>query len=56
MLNPFKWNLEFKKGSKLGQHSELAAIRKPDEEKVREIKEKTPDIGVILKKLKKMRY
>ena len=52
VLNPFQWNLEFKKGSKLGQYSELAAIRKPDEGKVRAIKEKPPDIAVILKKLK----
>ena len=53
VINPYEWDLTIKKGSKLGKYSEIEIIKsKPDEEKLREMKEHKPDVAEILKKLR----
>ena len=52
IVNPSEHDVVFKKGSKIGKYAELGSIRKPEEGKVREMKDATPNVGVILKKLR----
>ena len=53
VINPYEWDWTIKKGSKLGKYSEIEVIQsKPNEERLREIKEHKPDVAEILKKLK----
>ena len=53
VLNTHEWDITIPKGSKLGEYSEIEPIKfKPSSERIRELKEGSPKIAEIIKKLK----